>query len=328
MKKVLFIGGPGNISGHTIKKLLNNGYDVTLFTHADSRDDVHVLERCHVIIGDRMDFESLKQAIIQIQPDAIVDVCAFHPAHLCPVLDTIDEVCNQYVFISTCDVYGYPLKALPQHEDDPWNAPNCSYAANKALCEQLITSRLKHCAYTIIRPAYSMGPHFMLTAVSRSGGFSLIPRLRRGLPIISPDDGNHLIHASNATDTGLMLAETVLSEKAFGTSYTLGAPQPITYDQYVETIARVLGMIPNFVHVSVDTIYQLAKGEIEKENLLNDLTRYDVHFSMDKFRADYPHFAWEHPIEEAIASFIATQDAMGRLNDPSSVVEEMVLAKL
>lgn len=325
MSKVLFIGGPGNISRHSVRELLDAGHQVSILTHKNTRDDSGILPECNLIEGDRMDISLIKKTVTELQPEAVVDVCGFTPDQVALLAEQIDGICRQYVFISTCDVYGYPLSKLPQRESDPWNAPNCSYAANKVLCENLIHEKVKQSAVTIVRPAYSMGPRFLLTATSRSGGFYLIPRLRAGLPVLSPDDGCHLMHASNAADTGRMLARTVLSEKSFGKSYTLGAPNAISYDEYLRRIAAVLGVSLKLVHVPVEDIYRIGAGEIEKENLLNDLTKYDVEFSMEGFLHDYPDFEWKHPIEEAIGSFIEMQDRLGKLNDPHDYVEDRVI---
>lgn len=326
MSRILFIGGPGNISGHTARALLDDGHEVAVFTHAHTRDDCEVLPECRLIEGDRMDVQALSGALESVRPDAVIDVCGFQPEQLAPLLSRIDGRCAQYLFISTCDVYGYPLSRLPQRETDPWAAPNCRYAADKVRCEKWIGDSLRDTAVTIVRPAYSMGPRFLLTATSRSGGRYLIPRLRREMPVLSPDDGGHLMHASNAADTGRMLARTVLCEKAYGTSYTLGAPHAISYDEYLSRIADVLGVRPRIVHVPVEEIYRLAAGDIEQENLLNDLTRYDVAFSMEQFLRDYPDFQWLHPIEEAISAFIRTQDALGVLENPRDAVEDRVIS--
>ena len=144
MGKILFIGGPGTISGPAVRQLLADGHAVSVFTHPRTRDDCGVLSRCTVTEGDRMEFSKLTQAVRAFKPDTIVDNCAFHPDHILPVLPVIDKNCAQYIFISTCDVYGYPLSRLPMKEQDPWMAPNCDYAANKVLCEKAVQENIQH----------------------------------------------------------------------------------------------------------------------------------------------------------------------------------------
>ena len=48
-------------------------------------------------------------------------------------------------------------------------------------------------------------------------------------------------------------------------------------------------------------VKNLTKFFVIGENLLEDLTRHDVSFSMESFLRDFPDFTWNHPIEEAAA---------------------------
>jgi len=127
-----------------------------------------------------------------------------------------------------------------------------------------------------------MGPRFALTAVSRNGGRTLVPRLRKSLPVISPDDGQHLLHAGTARDAGRMIARLVLDPKCLGRDYTVASPAAITYDGYLGLFAEALDVNPRIVHIPTEKIYEFSDYTIYEENLLYDLTSHDVSFSVDR----------------------------------------------
>ena len=328
MGGVLFIGGPGTISSSCADDLLQNRIQVSVFTRSLRRDDDGIGGRCRVILGDRTDRAALKGAIEAVKPDAVVDFCCFRPEELNLLLPLLPESLKQYAFISTVDVYGYPLSRLPMREDDPKRAPNCRYAADKRACEQMLLQSPIAPKVTIFRPSYSMGRRFAITALSRSGGLTLVPRLRKGLPVLSPDEGGTLIHVSNARDTGRMVARTVLNPASLGKAYTGCAPLAISYDQYVGLFADALGVAPNIVHAPTEEIYALADYRIFEENLLYDLACHDIWFSTEGFLRDFPDFEWKHPVEEAVREFIAFQDARGGFVSDSDPVECSVLERL
>ena len=328
MGGVLLIGGPGTISSSCAETLLQKAFQVSIFTRSLRRDDEGVAARCRVILGDRMDRDALAAAIGEVRPDAVVDFCCFRPDELSLLLPLLPDSLEQYVFISTVDVYGYPLSRLPMREDDLKRAPNCRYAADKRACEQLLRQSPISSKVTIFRPSYSMGKRFAITALSRSGGLTLVPRLRQGLPVLSPDGGKKLIHVSNARDTGRMVAHTVLNPASLGKAYNGCAPAAIPYDEYIGLFAKVLGVEPNIAHAATDEIYELADYRIFEENLLYDLACHDIWFSAEGFLADFPDFQWLHPVEEAVREFIAFQDARGGFSSSTDPVESSVLRKL
>ncbi len=327
MRKVLFIGGPANISSHTAKALLDKGYQVGIYTRSLSRDDYQLADRVKVYLGDRMDGKALQSALEDFGPEAVIDFCCFSPTQLKPVLHVLPADLEQYIFISTVDVYGYPLSEVPMPEHSAKNAPNCRYAADKRACETLLRRSTISEKTTIVRPAYSMGPRFVLTALSRNGGSTLIPKLRAGLPLISPDDGRGFLHAGTAWDAGRMIAELTLVHKAYGQDYTVAAEQATAYDDYIAQFAAALGVMPRMVHIPTRDIYRLADYTIYEENLLYDLTSHNVAFSVDKFKEDCPEFRWEYPLSSAIPEYIAYQDKKGGFSNDLDDLESLIIRR-
>ena len=317
MSKILLLGAPGNISESTIELLAEQKHELFAITNFEG-DLSYYDGKVTFFRGNRDLKVDLEHAKNVSQAEIVIDYSCFTAEQAQLAVEIFQDEVKQYVFLSTVDVYGYPLSQLPMPESGKWNAPNCDYAANKAICEEIFKNPgIAHLPLTIVRPAYSMGKGFLLTALSRSGGYSLIPRLLAGKPIFSPGDGTALIHAGSAYHTGRMIACIAGDERCIGEDFTLAHDFVLTYDNYISMVAELLNATPNFVHIPSDFVYESGLPGIE-DVLLNDLTRHNVFFDNSKFRKFFPDFKWDKPLQETMKEFItANQGKFEDLSTPS-----------
>lgn len=312
--RVLFIGGPGTISTGAIGECVAAGWDVSVLTHR--KDPVPDLG-ARFIWGDRDVPADLARARDETRPDVVVDTCCYTTDQLTQALDTFAAPGRQYVFVSTVDVFGYPLSRLPVRESDEHREPNSHYALAKRDCERLATEAgdAGRLAVTIIRPGYSMGPRFVIGFFSRVGGRTMLRRLRQGQPIVVPGDGTTLFQPGSGIDTGRMLARVVGEVRAHGRVFTCAGPAIMTHDDYVAAMARVIGVEPRIVHVSSDLILALDPAEVDATipdaSILPVLTRFDLAYSSDAILALGGPFEPRVPIEEAITSHLTWLEANG-----------------
>jgi nucleoside-diphosphate-sugar epimerase len=292
MDRALFIGGPGTLSASAIDDLLGRGYRVGVFSTGKNFPALD--PRVETMRGDRDDPVALADALSAFRPDVVVDFVLFSPAQAEQMLHAVRSKVRQYIFVSTVDVYGYPLSHLPLREDDPWHPETQSpYAENKRRCERFFKSHFDPGVFplTIARPAYSFGPRFVLSFMSRDQGVHMLHRLQTGRPVMVPGDGTTLMHVSSAANTGKMIAALVDSPVAIGKDYTCGHPTFMTHEAYVELFARALGVTPHTVHIPTDLIVSVdhpaARG-----SLLHALTRFNIAFAVDRFLRDFPEFGW------------------------------------
>lgn len=257
MKKVLVIGGPGNISASTLTDLVQQGHTVGLFSRADSRFD-EVDPKVHVFHGDRCDAKVLEAAFNHFQPYVVLDMACFLPTHAEQIASLAAGRVEQFVFVSTVDVYGFPLSCLPMKETDPWQKQaNSSYAENKRRCESVFKVCVEKTGLplTIVRPGYSFSERFIISALNRSAASDLLYRLENGMPLFVPGDGRTLIHVSSGFNTGRMIAKLVGCVKTIGREYTLAHPAPMEYMDYLRLFADGMGRKPVMVHVPSDLSY-------------------------------------------------------------------------
>lgn len=316
--KVLIIGGPGTISTSTIQDLLAQEYSVAVFSRREGPAK-QLDPNLTTYPGDRNNETVLQAAIDDFKPEVVIDFVLFLPQQAEQIIPLLYGKVKQYIFVSTVDVYGYPLSRLPFEESDPWQPPLSQYAADKRTCEQIFRAKfdLEQFPLTIARPTYSFGPRFLISFFSRDEGLKLIPRLRAGRPVIVPGDGTTLMHVSSAYNTGRMIATLVGQPAAIGNDYTCGHPTFMTGDDYIKLMASAVGLEPDIVHIPTDVL--LATNYAGKADwLLSELTRYNIAFSVDRFKADFPEFEWTQSLDQAVQQVIGwheQRDTMPTLAD-------------
>lgn len=306
---VLFIGGPGNISLSTVSALVSDGWDVTILTHP--KDPVPDLD-VHFLWGDRDDEPTLRAAMREARPDVVVDTCAFTTRQVSQAIDVVAAPTRQYVFISTVDVFGYPLARLPMRVTDEHRAPNTPYAAAKRDCERLVTEAAteRRLRTTIVRPGYSVGPRFLIGFFSHLGGRTMLRRLRAGLPIVVPGDGTTTIQPGTGIDTGLLLAHVVGESRAYEAVFTCAGPEVMTHDDYVAAMAEAVGIGPVLAHVPSEFMLALGDPEID-QGILPGLTRYALAFSNDRIEQLASRLRPSLSLVDAIRGHVAWLDEHG-----------------
>jgi nucleoside-diphosphate-sugar epimerase len=316
MSRVMVIGGPGNISTASIHDLLERGETVGVFSRAAGLAKKAVDPRIQQMPGDRDDLHALQEAVEMFHPDIVIDFVCYQPTQAQAAAQILKGKLAQFIFVSTVDVYGYPLARLPQREDDAWNAPNCEYASNKRTCEEIFQNT-PQLPLTIVRPAYSFGPPFVLTFNSRSEGRYMVTRLRNKVPVLVPGDGTTLMHVSSAWNTGRMIARVVGERAALGCDYTVGHPTFITQNDYVQLFAQAVGEKPVMVHIPSELILSCPGTE---DSLLHVLTRFNVAFSTERFADHYPDFQWDCSLEQAANAYVAFHDRAGSIPSPDETI--------
>lgn len=152
MKRILVFGGAGYIGSHTLKHLLDEGYECVVADNLIYGHKKAVDKRAKFIHADLLDTHSLKELFKHEKIDAVVHFAAFayvgesviNPAKYyqnnlvgtCNLLNTmLDFSVKDIVFSSTCATYGEP-KYVPideEHPQDPINA----YGRSKLMIEHI-----------------------------------------------------------------------------------------------------------------------------------------------------------------------------------------------
>lgn len=104
-----------------------------------------------------------------------------------------------------------------------------------------------------------------------------------------------------------MLAALATAPNSDGKAYTCAHELAITRDDYYSLFAQAVGLEPHLVHIPTKLLLPL-EGRIIPDNLLSELTRFQLNFSVESFRRDFPDFRWKKRLEEGAADYVRFRD--------------------
>ena len=312
--KVLIIGGTGLISTAITRCLIERGDDVTLYNRGQT--DAVIPEGYNTITGNRKDYATFEAQMAEAGSfDAVIDMIGFGPADVESAIRAFRGNIGQFICCSTVDVYTKPARRYPIREDaERQPMPSFPYAYNKAKCERLLEEAHEHGDFpvTIIRPAHTYGEGRGLIHSFGLGGAYYFNRIRYGKPIITHGDGSSLWAACHRDDVGHAFAEAVGNAKAFGKGYHTASEEPMTWNQYHQTVAQAMNAPePDLIHIPTDFLFEIAPKEAEwcKENF-----QYNNIFDNAAAKADL-NFSHTIPFLEGARRIVAWLDARERIHD-------------
>ena len=189
--KVLFLGGSGNISSACVPLAVAKGYDVTVLNRG--RRAAEFGPGVKTILGDRNDPARMRQVADEGHYDVVANFIAYTPEQIELDLAAFQGRVGQYIFISSASVYQKPPNYHIITESTPLYNPYWLYSRNKIACEDRLVRAYREDGFpmTIVRPTYTYGPTWIPSGVGGQG-YTVVDRMRQGLPVISHGDGASL----------------------------------------------------------------------------------------------------------------------------------------
>ncbi len=269
IKRILITGGTGFLGVHLARKLLKDGYTVTLFDIAplDAKD---LIGKVTVIKGDIRDKKAVEKATKN--QDYVIHTAAALPIQQSKklifsinvdgtknVLDaSLKSKVKRLVFISSTAVYGVP-KHLPETENSPLD-PIGYYGQSKIAGENLCKEYMKKgLSINIIRPKTFLGPE-------RLGVFQLwFEAIYTGKKVLILGNGKNLYQLLAVSDVVDAIKEMLMC-KIDNETFNIGAKEFKTWQKdlgavitYAKSGSRIFGfpVLPS----------QIILGILEKLNL-------------------------------------------------------------
>jgi len=166
-KTVLVTGGAGYIGAHTLVELISAGYAPVVVDDL-SRSSMKLMEGVEKITGKKLPFYQIDCAdiarlreVFDQHPaiSGVIHFAAFKSVNesvekpllyyrnnidsLLALLEVMREKkVNQFVFSSSCTVYGQP-DTIPVNEDAPFKRPESPYGATKQMGERILEDAVK-----------------------------------------------------------------------------------------------------------------------------------------------------------------------------------------
>lgn len=303
--KVLFIGGTGIISTACAKLAVARGMDVTLM----NRGRRGVIAGARWLEGDINDAVSAR-AVQREHWDSVVDFIAFQRTDVEQRRALLAERTQQYVFISSASAYQKPATSFPITESTPLKNPYWDYARDKIACEDALTGAYRDSNFpiTIVRPSYTYGDTLIPLAVNVWGKtFTVVDRMRRGLPVIVPGDGLSLWTMTHSEDFAKGLVGLIGHPGAIGHAFHITSDEVLSWNQLYEAVAQAAGVAsPELVHVACDVI---ALGLPEMAgSLLGDKSHSAV-FDNAKIKRFVPDYVASTRFRDGMQRSVAWFDA-------------------
>jgi UDP-glucose-4-epimerase GalE len=269
-RTILVTGGAGYVGSHAAKALRQAGYDVVIYDNLSAGHRAAALG-APVIVGDIADVGAVRQAIRDSRATAIMhfaawlsvadsvsDPAGYYRNNVAGTLGTLEamaaERCRQFVFSSTCAVYGEPVET-PLSESHA-TAPINAYGQTKLAIEHALPHFERAYGIRSIRLRY-----FNAAGADPDGELGedhapeihVIPRAfeaaRGGLPLqvfgedYPTPDGTCLrdyVHVTDLADAHVRALEWLAGDGASGT-YNVGTERPSSVREVIAAVERVTG---------------------------------------------------------------------------------------
>lgn len=299
--RVLFLGGTGIISSACSRQAVESGLDLTVVNRG--KTSVRALppqvRQLTADINDPAAFADVARGAY----DVVVDWLAFTPDQVRARTDALRGQVGQYVFISSASAYQTPPARLPITESTPLRNPFWQYSRDKIACEDLLTTLYRDEGFpvTIVRPSHT----YDRTLVPFDGGWTIVDRMRRGLPVVVHGDGSSLWTLTHHRDFARGLVPLLGHSRTLGDVFQITSDDVLTWDQIAHTLAAAAGTTAEIVHVPSDAIAAVHPGW--GAGLLGDKTHSAV-FDNTKLRRVVPDFVATIPFEAGAREIVAWHD--------------------
>lgn len=260
MKNILVIGG-SYFAGRVFVEELSKQPDMAVHIFNRGRRPLGMPDITE-FVGDREQAEQIREAIPAREWDAVVDFCAYTPAHIKGMLDNLPGTIRQYIFISTTSVYQKSW-ALPIAEGglqlsgpQPELGSYAHYGYDKVLAESILqqTGESLGITWTILRPTIIYG--YYNYAPRESYFFDL---LRNHQPIVIPLHGMALFSFIWVVDMARMIMRCIGDDRTYQQAFNLASDELVSYSRIVEVLGEITGK-------AIDPV-RLPATEIERQGI-------------------------------------------------------------
>lgn len=298
--KALFIGGTGTISMAITKRLAANpDWELYLLNRGNRSSELP--ENVKVIKADINDEKAVLEAIGDMHFDVVGEFIGFVPSQLERDVRLFAGRTDQYIYISSASAYAKPVREYRITEGTSLANPYWEYSRNKIACEEYLMKEYRDNGFpvTIVRPSHTYDDRSVPLGVhGNKGSFQVIKRMMEGKPVIIHGDGTSLWHMTHNSDFAIAYTGLMANPHAIGEAFQITNDEPLTWNQIYETIARVLGVKLNAVHVASEFIACDGVNDFTG-GLIGDKAN-SVVFDCTKVKNIVPEFTTHVPFEKGI----------------------------
>ena len=300
MLKVLIIGGTGNISSSVSRLALEKGYSLTIL----NRGNRETIDGAEHIYADAKDPSSLEFAISGRQWDVVADFIAFNVDDAERDIAAFSGKTGQFIFVSSASCYSKrnPITS-PITESMMLSNPYSPYATNKIAAERAFMNAYDDAGFpiTIVRPSHTYRTR-LIVPIGDGGEYTIIDRMKKNLPIVSPGDGTSLWTVTHSDDFAKGFVGLMGLGKAIGEAYHITSDETLTWDSIYMEMGKAIGIEPKIIHAPSDIIAREDPGAIA--NLRGD-KMWSAVFDNSKIKSAVPDYRAAIPFSIGIRKTIS-----------------------
>ena len=300
--RVLFIGGSGVISAACSQLAAERGIKLSVLNRGTTYLRPLPPEAT-VLHGDIRDHLAAREALGDLEFDAVVDWVAFTPEHVQADIELFHGRTGQYVFISSASAYQTPPARVPVTESTPLRNPFWQYSRDKIACEDLLVEAYRQTGFpaTIVRPSST----YDRTSIPFDGKWTALARMRAGQEVVVHGDGTSLWTLTHSADFARGFVPLLGHPRTIGDAFHITSDDVLTWNQIAEALAAAAGVTARLVHVPSDAI--AAADAAWGAGLLGDKAHSMV-FDNSKLRSVVPGYRAEIPFEQGAREIVAWHD--------------------
>lgn len=297
---LLMIGGTGCLSTAVTKAALTNHIKVTMMNRGNRKTPAGAeLLKC-----DFRNIAEVNQLLADRHFDAVIDFISYTERDLVYSYRTLCRHAHQYVFISSCAVYGPSIdgKYDARTEEDPRGNINWWYSLGKYACETVLADLCKvhGCPYTIVRPAVTYGdtriPYGIVPPYGKH--WTLVARALAGKPIITwnnAENGGNMMHVD---DFAAGLVGLLGNKMAYGEAFNICGDERPTYSDVLDAMGKALGLKIPRIDIDRD-FYANELGDYKGQELKSSRSGRG-NCSNEKLKRFVPEFKCSITLEEGV----------------------------
>ena len=134
--------------------------------------------------------------------------------------------------------------------------PHWEYSRNKIACEERLNRSYRESGFpiTIVRPSLTYDSNVIPLAVGGWSDYTLIDRLKRGLPLVVHGDGSSLWTITHSDDFAKGFVGLLGHQQAIGHAFHITSDEVLTWNQAYEALAAAVGAEAKLVHIPSEYI--------------------------------------------------------------------------
>lgn len=313
--KVLFIGGTGNISTSVSRLALERGVNLYLLNRGITNVK---LPGAKSIVADIRKPNEAAKALEDHEWDCVVNWIGFKPEEIERDIELFRGKTKQYIYISSASAYQKPPASPFITEETPLENPHWDYSRDKIASEKRLMAAFHETGFpaTIVRPSLTYDT-VIPVALGSWNDYTIIDRMKKGLPVIVHGDGTSLWTITHAKDFAKGFVGLIGNKDAIGEAFHITSDEVLNWNQIYQAVAAAAGVEANIVHIASDFIIAAAKSQGQdwlEGNFLGDKSISAI-FDNSKIKRFVPEFEASIPFAEGIKETVAWFEA-----DPERMV--------